>query len=102
MIKFTPQAVEELAKTIDPHELVRVGVRGGGCSGMSYDLAITTEVDEEDILLDILGVKVYIDPYSSDILKNTTVDYIFTLQHRGFKFINPDANMTCGCGSSFG
>ena len=68
---------------------------------MSYCVSIETEIDEEDILLDIVGVKVYIDPYSADILKNTTVDYTMTLQQQGFVFNNPDANTTCGCGSSF-
>ena len=68
---------------------------------MSYELGIETEIDEEDILLDIVGVKVYIDPYSADILKNTAVDYAISLQQQGFTFNNPDANTTCGCGSSF-
>tara|TARA_R100001594_G_scaffold96135_1_gene130377 strand:+ start:149 stop:484 length:336 start_codon:yes stop_codon:yes gene_type:complete len=101
MIQFTTRAIEELGKALEPQELVRVGVRGGGCSGMSYDITITTEIDEDDILLDIEGVKAYIDPYSADILRNTTVDYVITLQQQGFTFLNPDANTTCGCGSSF-
>ena len=102
MIQITPRAINELVKAlIAPEEVVRIAVRGGGCSGMSYEVGIETEVDEEDILLDIVGVKVYIDPYSADILKNTTVDYAISLQQQGFTFNNPDANTTCGCGSSF-
>ena len=101
MIQITPRAINELVKALDPNEIVRIAVRGGGCSGMSYCVSIETEIDEEDILLDIVGVKVYIDPYSADILKNTTVDYAMTLQQQGFVFNNPDANTTCGCGSSF-
>ena len=70
--------------------------------GMSYCLNIETEEpDEEDILLDISAVKIYIDPMSAGILKDTTVDYITTLQQEGFVFNNPAANTTCGCGSSF-
>ena len=101
MIQFTDKARRELIKTLKPEEMVRVAVQGGGCSGMSYSLSIENETDEDDFLLDIIGVKVYIDPYSSDILKNTTVDYQLKLQQRGFVFSNPDANTTCGCGSSF-
>jgi len=101
MIQFTPTAIEELQKTLRPDELIRVAVRGGGCSGMSYTLDFETSVDEEDILLDIPEIKVYIDPYSADILEHTIVDYKITLQEKGFVFNNPDANTTCGCGSSF-
>jgi len=101
MIQLTPTAINELVKALKPDEVVRIAVRGGGCSGMSYCLSIETEIDEEDILLDIVGVKVYIDPYSADILQNTIVDYAMTLQQQGFTFNNPDAHTTCGCGSSF-
>jgi len=101
MIEFTAKAKEQLIALELGEEPVRVAVVGGGCSGFTYTLAFTHELDEEDILLDIPGVKVYIDPYSADILKNTTVDYQSTLQKYGFVFMNPDANSTCGCGQSF-
>ena len=105
MIELTPRAIEELIKEILPDEFVRIAVRGGGCSGMSYSISPQLmgedDIDDDDILLDIPGVKIYIDPYSGDVLKNTVVDYVFTLQQKGFKFMNPDANTTCGCGSSF-
>ncbi len=101
MIQITPRAINELNKALTSEEVVRIAVRGGGCSGMSYAVTVETEVDEEDILLDITGVKVYIDPHSADILKNTVVDYAISLQQQGFTFNNPDANTTCGCGSSF-
>jgi iron-sulfur cluster assembly protein len=101
MISFTNAAINELIKALAPGEHARIAVRGGGCSGMSYELCVETEFDEEDLLLDITGVAVYIDPYSADILKETTVDYVMTLQQQGFVFNNPSANTTCGCGSSF-
>ena len=101
MIEFTARAQEQLTQLELDDELVRIAVVGGGCSGFTYTLDFTQEIDEEDILLDISGVKVYIDPYSADILKNTTVDYQSSLQKYGFVFMNPDANSTCGCGSSF-
>ena len=101
MIQFTVAAKEQLSTVLSEDEKVRVAVQGGGCSGMSYVLNIETEFDEEDILLDIPGARVYIDPYSADILRETTVDFVKTLQSEGFVFNNPRANTTCGCGSSF-
>ena len=101
MVKFTDKAVTQLIEILEEDEIVRVAVRGGGCSGMSYCLNIETEIDDEDILLDIPGANVYIDPYSSGILQETMVDYVITLQQEGFVFNNPRANTTCGCGSSF-
>ena len=101
MIQFTPAAKEHLATVITEDEMVRVAVQGGGCAGMTYVLNIETDFDEEDILLDIPGATVYIDPYSADILSETTVDFVKTLQREGFVFMNPRANTTCGCGSSF-
>ena len=101
MISFTIAAQEHLATALEEGEMVRVAVQGGGCSGMSYVLNIEDARDEEDILLDIPGSIVYIDPYSADILKDTTVDYVKSLQREGFVFMNPRANTTCGCGSSF-
>jgi iron-sulfur cluster assembly protein len=101
MIEFTTAGVEYLNECVEEGEIVRVAVVGGGCSGFTYTIAFTEEIDEEDIQLDIPGVKVYIDPHSADILKNTTVDYKSSLQRYGFVFMNPDANSTCGCGMSF-
>jgi|TARA_Y100000310_G_scaffold266039_1_gene277324 iron-sulfur cluster assembly protein len=101
MIQFTEAAVNHLKTALDPGDVVRVGVLGGGCSGMSYSLSIETEFDEEDFLLEYEEVKIYVDPHSSFILNDTTVDYVITLQQQGFAFNNPNANTTCGCGSSF-
>tara|TARA_Y100000310_G_scaffold260445_1_gene269378 strand:- start:328 stop:639 length:312 start_codon:yes stop_codon:yes gene_type:complete len=102
MIQFTDAAMKQLASVLEADEVVRVAVQGGGCSGMTYALhIIEDEIDEEDILLDISGATVYIDPHSADILSETTVDYVKTLQREGFAFMNPRANTTCGCGSSF-
>ena len=101
MLTFTDAAIKQLATALEENEIVRVAVQGGGCSGMSYVLNIETEFDEEDILLDTPGSTVYIDPYSAEILQETSVDYVATLQQKGFVFNNPRANTTCGCGSSF-
>ena len=101
MISFTDSAKERLNEAIEPHENVRVAVMGGGCSGMSYSLTIETETDEDDILITLGHVRVYVDPHSAGILEKTVIDYIKTLQKEGFVFNNPKANTTCGCGSSF-
>jgi len=101
MISFTDAAINQLKKAIEPGELVRVGVQGGGCSGMTYALTIVTDVDEEDMLFEFDHVKVYIDAHSSSILEQTTIDFIKTLQQEGFVFNNSQANTTCGCGMSF-
>ena len=74
MIKFTPTAIEELNRALEPSENVRVAVVGGGCSGMSYALDIVSEGDEDDLELLLEAVKIYVDPHSAAILSNTTVD----------------------------
>jgi len=101
MIQFTDAAVNHLKDVLEEGDLIRVAVKGGGCSGMSYSLSIEDESDEEDLLIEYGEVKVYVDPHSSFILNDTTVDYVVTLQQQGFSFNNPNANTTCGCGSSF-
>jgi iron-sulfur cluster assembly accessory protein len=68
---------------------------------MSYSLTIEDETDEDDILITLEKVNVYVDPHSAGILKETVVDYVKTLQTEGFVFNNPKANTTCGCGMSF-
>jgi iron-sulfur cluster assembly protein len=101
MIKFTEAAKTQLKEVLEPAEIVRVAVQGGGCAGMSYVLNIETNIDEEDLLIEFAHVKVCIDPYSAQILDKTTIDFVKTLQKEGFVFNNPNSNTTCGCGMSF-
>ena len=101
MVQFTKAAAEQLKAVLEEDEIVRVAVKGGGCSGMSYSVTVETEIDDDDILLDVPGVKVYVDFISADILSDTTIDYVRSLQQEGFVFNNPLANTTCGCGASF-
>ena len=101
MVSFTSPAIEHLKAVIEAPGCVRVAVVGGGCAGMSYMMDVATESDEEDILINFDHVQVYIDPHSADILSNTTIDFVKTLQKEGFVFNNPDSNTTCGCGLSF-
>jgi len=101
MIEFTEAAQQHLKKVIEPTEVVRVAVQGGGCAGMSYVLNLETDVDEEDIIIEIAHVKVCIDPYSAAILDQTSIDFVKNLQREGFVFNNSKSNTTCGCGMSF-
>jgi len=90
-----------LAEEADPSDKVlRVGVSSGGCSGFSYNVAIDTRKDD-DLVQSYEGFDAVIDPISVQFLKNSTLDYVDDIGHAGFKFENPQASGTCGCGTSF-
>ena len=80
---------------------LRVGVVGGGCSGLQYQLDFIKEPGAEDFVSDHHGVSVAVDPFSAGHLAGTIIDYTEGLQGAGFKFNNPNVKSTCGCGSSF-
>jgi iron-sulfur cluster insertion protein len=83
-------------------QALRVRVIGGGCSGFSYDLFFDDELNQEvDEIFDASGIPVYIDMMSLTYLDGTEIDYVEGLYGAGFKFNNPTAKSTCGCGSSF-
>jgi len=100
-------AAREVKTIIDQQELdsekvcLRVGVKGGGCSGFSYILDLTEKMKETDELVEQHGVKIICDPKSLLYLGGTTIDFKDEIMGRGFVFSNPNANTTCGCGSSF-
>jgi iron-sulfur cluster assembly accessory protein len=105
-VSFTEKAIEMVLAAIEQEGLVghgiRVGVAGGGCSGFQYTMDFEKELKDGDLVLDQAGgLKLYVDPMSAMYLQGVTVDYIQGLQGAGFKFINPNAKNTCGCGSSF-
>ena len=86
----------------DPQkDFVRVGVKSGGCSGLSYDLKFDREQIESDKLFEDNGIKIIVDTKSFLYLIGTTLDYSGGLNGSGFIFNNPNANRTCGCGESF-
>jgi iron-sulfur cluster assembly accessory protein len=104
-ITLTAKAVEMVQEAMARENLagygIRVGVVGGGCSGFQYSMDFENAPREGDATYEQHGVKVYVDPMSSMYLQGVTIDYIVGLQGAGFKFNNPNAKSTCGCGQSF-
>jgi iron-sulfur cluster assembly protein len=80
---------------------LRLGVMGGGCSGLSYSIKFDTCPRERDRIYEFDGVRVFVDPKSFVYLHGMTLDYEETLMRQGFNFINPNSSRSCGCGSSF-
>lgn len=96
------KAVEEAIKAEgQPGDSLRVSVVGGGCSGYQYNLDFEKEGRMDDLTLEFDNVKILVDPISAGYLKGTVIDYVSGLHGTGFKFNNPQAKRTCGCGSSF-
>lgn len=106
MIGVTERAAKEVARIIDEQKLpdgtaLRVGVKGGGCSGFSYTLGFDDSVSDVDQITEANGVRVVCDPKSFLYLNGTDIDFEDNLMGRGFKFGNPNAAKSCGCGESF-
>ncbi|HEX4757742.1 MAG TPA: iron-sulfur cluster assembly accessory protein [Terracidiphilus sp.] len=80
---------------------LRLGVMGGGCSGLSYSIKFDSRPRERDRIFEFNGVRVFVDPKSFVYLHGMTLDYEETLMRQGFNFINPNSSRSCGCGSSF-
>jgi iron-sulfur cluster assembly protein len=80
---------------------LRVGVQGGGCSGLSYAMRLDTQARDRDKIFEEFGARIFVDPKSLLYLNGTTLEYEETLMHQGFAFQNPNAARSCGCGSSF-
>ncbi len=106
-IYLTDTAAREIKTIIQQQELdqqsirLRVGVKGGGCSGFSYILDLTEQKRETDEQFEEKGIRIICDPKSYIYLNGTTVDFKDEIMGRGFIFNNPNATNTCGCGSSF-
>jgi iron-sulfur cluster assembly protein len=106
MIQVTLQATAEIKRMMEskkdkaPNLGLRVSVKGGGCSGLSYSIDFDVP-KEKDQVFDFAGLTVYCDPKSFLYLDGMALDYADTLQDKGFKFVNPNASKTCGCGESF-
>ncbi len=106
MISVTENAVRRIIELKteegknDAHN-IRVSVKGGGCSGLMYDLGFDETVKDTDEIFEDRGVKILIDKKSMLYLLGTTLDFSDGLNGKGFQFINPNASRTCGCGESF-
>jgi len=106
-ITLSEKALSEVRKIMEANKIpetygLRVGVKGGGCSGLSYSLGFDGEARENDKLIVKEGVRIFVDPKSLFYLSGTQLDFTDGLNGRGFVFNNPNATKTCGCGSSFG
>ncbi len=106
-IQLSETAAREIKTIISQQELdaekvrLRVGVKGGGCSGFSYVLDLTENERDTDEISEQHGVRIVCDPKSLIYLDNTTIDFKDEIMGRGFVFNNPNASSSCGCGSSF-
>ncbi len=104
MINVTPKAVQKIKEAFSKHGVaggLRLGVQGGGCSGLSYLFRLETKERPKDNIYEFDGVRIFVDPKSLVYLDGMTLDYRESLIHSGFVFENPNAKKSCGCGTSF-
>jgi iron-sulfur cluster assembly protein len=106
MISVTDKAKEKISELLqqdgrNEQHNVRVSVKGGGCSGLMYDLDFDDKINPADQVFEDKGVKILVDKKSLLYLLGTTLDFSDGLNGKGFQFINPNASRTCGCGESF-
>lgn len=104
-VNLSESAVKQVKQLIEAQNLegafLRMGVKGGGCSGLSYNLEFDTEIGQHDKVFEIDGIKVAVDAKSYLYLNGTTLDYVTQGLTGGFTFVNPQAKSSCGCGTSF-
>lgn len=106
MFSITDKAVAQIKKIAEDeeigHTIVRVGIKGGSCAGFSHDVFYEDRpINESDEVFEKDGVKIVIDPVSLTYMENATMDFSDGLMGQGFRFTNPDATGSCGCGKSF-
>lgn len=105
MIEVTPDAINKIKELLEKENettlFLRLGVKGGGCSGLSYSMVFDKNRGEHDRLFEFDGIKVICDPKSYLYLNGLKLEYSYELIDGGFKFINPSATRSCSCGKSF-
>ena len=106
MITITEQAKDKIIELRAQEDLtdghnIRVAVKGGGCSGLMYDLEFDSKVKDDDHIYEDKNIKILVDKRSLLYLLGTTLDFSDGLNGKGFQFVNPNASRTCGCGESF-
>lgn len=105
MVTVSEEALKQFQQTLQnsPDAIgIRLGVSGGGCAGLQYKMEPAEAVLEGDLLQEVNGMKFFIHPMAAPYLKGIHLDYTHSMMESGFKFINPNAASTCGCGTSFG
>ena len=104
-VEVTPKAVQKIRQTFEKMGVqgggLRLGVLGGGCTGLSYQFKFDTKPRATDHIFDFDGVAVWVDPKSMNFLNGMTLDYKESIMQSGFEFVNPNAQKSCGCGTSF-
>lgn len=105
MITLTDAAASKIRAMADQHKVEHLGIRvmvvGGGCSGLTYDMDFEESAGEGDTVIENGDVRVFVDPMSLAYLDGTQIDFVETFSFSGFHFENPNAQKSCGCGSSF-
>lgn len=105
LVNITEKAAEKAKALLVARELpegaLRVFVAGGGCSGYQYGMALARAAEEDDLVLEQLGVRILIDPESAQYLSGAEIDYVDDVMKSGFSIFNPNATKSCACGSSF-
>ena len=106
MVTLTKTASQKVQEFIQEHGVesdtgLRVAVLPGGCSGFQYGLNIEDGPEDDDEILDVEGIRVFVDPFSAQYLEGIEIDYVTSFMGQGFSFRNPNASGGCGCGSSF-
>ncbi|MBL7056045.1 iron-sulfur cluster assembly accessory protein [Candidatus Woesearchaeota archaeon] len=103
-LNVTDKAAEKIKGLMTEHKKagLRIGIVPGGCSGNSYSMELDDKSDENDIVIEEKGIKIFVDKKSITKMNNAKVDFVDGLQGAGFKIENPQAEKSCGCGSSFG
>ncbi len=105
LVNITDKAAEKAKALLEARELpdgaLRVFVAGGGCSGYQYGMALARSAEDDDIILEMSGVRIVVDPESAQYLQGAEIDYIDDIMKSGFSIFNPNATKSCACGSSF-
>lgn len=105
LVTITEKAAEKARALLEARELttgaLRVFVAGGGCSGYQYGMALARSAEDDDLVLEQLGVRILVDPESAQYLQGAEIDYVDDIMKSGFSIYNPNATKSCACGSSF-
>jgi iron-sulfur cluster assembly protein len=105
LVSISEKAASKAKALLEARELpagaLRVFVAGGGCSGYQYGMALARNTEEDDIVLEQLGVRIVVDPESARYLQGAEIDYVEDVMKSGFSIFNPNAAKSCACGSSF-